>query len=222
MTPDLPATETAIVEMTNAFRASESRSALRRNALLDRIAQSYADYLARTGKFSHTADGRKPAERADRAGYKYCQFAENLALNRDSRGFETRQLADAAVTGWKNSPGHRRNMLTQYATEIGVGIAKAADKQQYLSVQVFGRPLELRYQFAVRNETRTRVSYRLGDDQNAIPARAVITHTTCKPHDISFEIKTTPKSFPTARGDKFVITRGASGNLVVRHVPQVD
>lgn len=222
MTPDLPATEAAIVELTNAFRASQGRAAVRRNALLDKIARSFAAYLARTDTFSHTADGRKPAQRATRAGYRYCQFAENLALNLDSRGFRTRQLAREAVTGWKNSPGHRRNMLAPHATEIGVGIAKARGKPKYLSVQVFGRPYALRYTFTVRNEAGTTVSYRLGRNGSQIPARAQVTHTTCQPHTISFRLASQRFAFPTMRGDRFVIRRGASGRLSVRHIPPVN
>ena len=52
-----------------------------------------------------------PPQRAEAQGYRYCTVAENLALNLDSRGFETRQLARKAVEGWKASPGHRANML---------------------------------------------------------------------------------------------------------------
>ena len=124
MTPDLPAVELAIVQKTNDFRRANQLDGLRLNARLDKAARGFAWYLARTGKFSHTADGRSHSARIKSAGYKYCITAENLALNGDSRGFRAAQLAQDALTGWKKSPGHRKNLLRKYVTEIGIGVAK--------------------------------------------------------------------------------------------------
>ena len=139
--PDLPQTEIAIVEMTNAFRKESRLGEVKPNAALTAAARAFAEYLAKTGKFAHEADGRQPAQRAEAAGYRYCLVAENLAMNLDSRGFETRALARAAVEGWKNSPGHRANMLQPTVTEIGVAVARAPDKDpKFISVQLFGRP----------------------------------------------------------------------------------
>src|ERR1051325_11059326 len=104
--PDLPQTEIAIVEMTNAFRKDNKLGALKPNPALTAAARAFADYLGKSGKFGHEADGRRPAERVVAQGYRYCTVAENLALNLDSLGFETRQLARDAVEGWKGSPGH--------------------------------------------------------------------------------------------------------------------
>src|SRR5436309_941986 len=56
--PDLPRVARLIVETTNSFRRQEGRGALRVNPQLSKAAQDFADYLARTGKFSHTADGK--------------------------------------------------------------------------------------------------------------------------------------------------------------------
>src|SRR5882672_3799317 len=104
--PDLPQTDLAIVEMTNAFRKESKLGEVRPNAALTAAARAFAEYLAKTGKFAHEADGRQPAKRAQAHGYRYCLVAENLAMNLDSRGFETRVLAREAVEGWKSSPGH--------------------------------------------------------------------------------------------------------------------
>ena len=124
ITPDVPAVETAIVAMTNAFRLENKLGEVRPNAQLAQAARAYAAYLARTNAFSHTADGRQPADRVGETGYQYCQVAENLASTSTFAGFEA-GLA-AAVEGWKNSPGHRRNMLTPHVTEIGVAVAQAS------------------------------------------------------------------------------------------------
>jgi len=144
---------------------------LRRNPRLDQAARSFAAYLARSGKFSHTADGRQPADRIKAAGYRYCQVAENLALNVDTRGFRTPQLAETVVTGWKNSPGHRRNMLMKSMTEIGVAVVRATPEHRYLSVQLFGRPDSLKFKFQVRNNSRVNVTY-TSFNRDGTPLRA--------------------------------------------------
>src|SRR5262245_21032002 len=115
----------AIVEMTNAFRKENKLSDVKPNAALTAAARAFAEYLARTGKFAHEADGREPAQRATAQCYRYCLVAENLALNLDSRGFQTRQLAGHVLNGWKESPGHRANLLQAAATEIGVAVVRA-------------------------------------------------------------------------------------------------
>ena len=185
--PNMAAAEAAIVEQTNAFRRSEGRTAVVRNVVLDQAARRFAEYLARTGRFAHEADGRQPADRATAAGYRYCTIAENLALNLDSRGFSTAKLAGEAVEGWKASPGHRKNMLLPNVTEIGVGIARAPGADpKFHSVQLFGRPQRLSFTFQVQNSSGTAVTYSFGGKTQQIEPRVVVTHTACEPGAIRF------------------------------------
>lgn len=227
MTPDLPQTEIAIVEMTNAFRAKQELGAVRRSRQLDVIARRYARFLAESGRFSHTADGRQPADRATAGGYDYCQFAENLASLLDSRGFRTRQLAREAVTGWENSPGHRRNMLTPHSTEIGVGVAKTPGQSKFLAVQLFGRPAALRYRMRIRNVSGRHVRYKLGPDNQRLPSRTEVTHTLCQPAALTFPkaglfSRNIASEFSVRNGDLFIVRRGSSGRIVVDHRPDVQ
>jgi hypothetical protein len=114
--------------------------------------------------------------------------AENLAMNLDSRGFETWALAAHAVEGWKNSPGHRRNLLTPHATEIGVAVARAPGPHpKFISVQVFGRPSSLGYEFAVRNEAPESITYSFGGKTHQASPRMTVTHSTCQPGEVAFE-----------------------------------
>ena len=53
--PDLPQTEIAIVEMTNAFRKESRLGEVKPNAALTAAARAFAEYLAKTGKFAHEA-----------------------------------------------------------------------------------------------------------------------------------------------------------------------
>ena len=51
--PDLPQTEIAIVEMTNALRKQSKLGEVKPNAALTAAARAFAGYLAKTGKFGH-------------------------------------------------------------------------------------------------------------------------------------------------------------------------
>ena len=219
MTPDLPKVEISIVEMTNAFRRDQKLTELRRNRTLDEAARSFARYLARTGQFSHTADGLRPSKRTERAGYQHCRVAENLALNMDSRGFRTKQLAQGAVEGWKKSPPHRRAMLDPHVIEIGVGVVKAANEHRYLSVQLFGRPRAMQYRFRIRNQSRQNMNYLFGEQRYTLTRRTEVEHTACAPSLLEVQSSLAPRNaqpvpavFAVSDGDLFVV-RGTSRGL---------
>ena len=220
-TPDLPKVEAAIVQLTNAFRKEQGLGAVHPNAVLRKAAEDFARYLARTNTFSHTADGRQPGDRAKGGGYDYCLVAENLASNLDSRGFESQQLARDAVEGWKNSPGHRKNMVEPNVTEIAVAVAKAPGEEKYLSVQLFGRPVSLRYEFTVKNASELPVAYTFDGRAFNVEGRRIITHTECVPGKLAFVsagtwLKKQPLSamFPVKAGGTYLIEPGASSQTV--------
>jgi hypothetical protein len=223
--PDLPQAEIAIIELTNAFRQENRRGVVVPNSELTRAARDYAEFLAKSEIFSHTADGRQPADRITAAGYTYCLVSENLALNLDTRGFLTRQLATDAVEGWKSSPGHRINMLAEHVTEIGVGIAKARGEEKYLSVQLFGRPDSLKYKFQVTNSSNGAVRYSWGGERQEIAPRMAITHTACMPGEVEFERTAGPGAraagarYRTRSGDLFVLKPEREGGVRVEHQP---
>jgi cysteine-rich secretory family protein len=215
--PDLPQTEIAILEMTNAFRKESKLGEVKPNAALTAAARAFAEYLAKTGKFAHEADGRQPAQRALAQGYRFCLVAENLAMNLDSRGFETRALARDAVEGWKNSPGHRANMLQPTVTEIGVAVARAPDHDpKFISVQLFGRPEALKVEFRIENRAGTAVRYALGEETHTLPARGIVTHTNCDPEQLTFDkAGAALQRFAPRNGDRFVVRSGAGGAIAV-------
>ena len=222
LTPDIPQVEAAIVELTNAFRAEQKLGSVKVNPKLAAAARSYAEFLARSDIFSHTADGRQHSDRAKTAGYAYCHVSENLSLNLDSRGFETRQLARDAVEGWKKSPGHRRNLVAPHVVDIGVGVAKARGSEKYLSVQMFGRPESLKYEFKIQNGLTESVTYSFGGDTHEIRPRNVITHVACQPDPIVFERAGPPligralrATYRARDGDLFTLKSSATGGVVI-------
>lgn len=186
--PDLPKVEAAILEMTNAYRAQEGRGAVSVNVALQKAARQYAEHLARGKDFSHTADGREPAERAKSAGYRMCQIAENLSLNLDSRGFEARALARQAVEGWINSPGHRANLVAPSVTEIGIAVARAVDQHpKYVTVQLLARPQSLTLTFQISNDSERTVGYTFAGERHELAPHHAVTHESCEAGPISFE-----------------------------------
>jgi uncharacterized protein YkwD len=79
---------------------------------LQGAAQAHAEYLSRTGNFSHRGPGGStPRTRVERAGYRACLTAENIARGQP----DTRSV----IATWMNSPGHRANILNAQATQYG-------------------------------------------------------------------------------------------------------
>lgn len=186
--PDTPAVEQTIVDMTNSYRAENKRARVVPSQGLTEAARAYARYLASSGQFSHTADGREAGERVEAAGYAWCEVAENLAMHLDSRGFQSRDLAAKSVEGWINSPHHRENLLAPDVTETGVGVVRAPDKSpKYISVQLFARPKALEYKFQISNASRAAVSYSFAGETHEVPPSGAVTHTACAPSALSFE-----------------------------------
>jgi len=153
MGADPPAVEAGIVERTNALRQEHALAPLKPDLRLTQAAGDFAAFMARTGQYGHRAGGTTPAERAQRAGYAYCQIAENIGFQYSSAGFSTEALTTGFIQGWWGSPGHRRNMLEDGLTEIGVGVAHSADSGRWYAVQLFGRPESLRRSFSNASKT---------------------------------------------------------------------
>jgi len=140
-TPRLKEAIDGIISRTNEFRKTEMLPPLQRNELLEKTAQEFADYMARTGKYGHEADDRTAVERVRDSKYQFCYVGENIAMQFREIGFATGPLTKAFFLGWKNSPPHRANMLHLDVTETGVGIAQSSQTGAFFAVQLVGRPL---------------------------------------------------------------------------------
>lgn len=187
MAADERASASAIVEGTNAFRQSQGLQPVERDAALDSAAQQFARFMARTGKYGHGADGRRPPQRAAAAGYDYCLVAENIAYQYRSSGFDSSTaLAKVLVEGWKKSPEHRHNMLLEAATETGTGIAQG-DGGRYFAVQMFGRPRGAAIEFSIENRSSRSVQYTAGERSYKLAPRVTRTHTLCRRPELSID-----------------------------------
>jgi uncharacterized protein YkwD len=219
--PDLPETSKLILEGTNRFRTQEGRGEVKREPQLEATARDFAEFLARTDKFDHEADGSQPADRAKKHDYDPCIVAENIAYEYSSTGFETGDLARRFIESWKKSPGHRKNMLDPDVTEAGMAVAQSEKSGKYYAVQVFGRPKATAFEFSIVNESDAEVEYRLGDEKLSLQPRSTRTHQQCRRADLKFlwtEAEGQPLSFQPGRGDEFVITREQGKLRVIRQL----
>lgn len=127
-----------IITLTNAERIREGLLPFVENALLSRAAQYKAEDMAEHGYYAHIApDGKTPQYWIDRVGYPYRIIGENLVVNRTD--------AEAVVSAFMGSPGHRANILRDDFKEIGVGVASGTykGKDAVFSVQLFGTQREV-------------------------------------------------------------------------------
>lgn len=107
--------ETAVIALTNDERRRHGCDAVESNDKLHTAARGHSLDMAERDYFSHTTpEGDGPGDRATDAGYE-TWGAENIAM-----GYPN---ADAVMTGWMNSEGHRANILNCDLTEIGIGVA---------------------------------------------------------------------------------------------------
>ncbi len=113
-----------VLNETNAFRKSKGLPALQLNSDLNRLAAGHsADMAKGRVRFGHGGfDSRDAEARRKIPGMR--RFAENVALGATT-GRE-------AVNMWKNSSGHRRNMLGNYKY-MGIGTARDRKGQVYFT-----------------------------------------------------------------------------------------
>ena len=115
-------------------RAFNAARPVRWNDSLAEASRLHAEDMARYNYFSHSGrDGSDPAQRVERAGYRYRSTGENIAAGQ--------MKPEDAVAGWIKSPGHCANLMNPAFTEMGV--AFAVDPRSEMGVywtQAFGTP----------------------------------------------------------------------------------
>jgi uncharacterized protein YkwD len=220
--PDLGRVKEGIISSTNEFRRQNGLQELTVKQQLAEAAQYFADYMARTDKYSHTADGKEPWERVAKYGYAYCIVLENIAYENSPEGFRAEDLIQGFMSGWKKSPPHRKNLLDPDVYEIGVGVAYSGGTGRYYAVQDFARPKSKEIVFTITNETDSTVKYTVDGKKLSLDPRYTMTHEQCRPSEIRFESpKTTEATPPPAatvrprNGSHYVVRQDASGHINV-------
>lgn len=216
--PDLGAVERLVRERTDELRREQGLGALAADARLKSAARYFANYMASTDRYGHSADGAEPSDRAARHGYEWCQVSENISYQYTSATFGTAELAGRYVEGWKRSPGHRKNMLDRDDIHTAVAVARSEKTGRYYAVQMFGRPRSLAIEFHVTNRTRETASYRMADRIYSLEPRATRVHRQCGPEELTLRSAPGTGGRGSARpkdGDRVEIVREAGG-LVLR------
>ncbi len=121
---------------TNARRYKQGLPILKRNAVLDRIAEAKVRDMFERQYFAHESpSGDNAGDLAKRYGYTYLSVGENLA----SGNFRDNMHV---VQAWMDSPGHRANIMSQKYREIGIAAKKGTYEgyEVWMAVQTFGLP----------------------------------------------------------------------------------
>lgn len=132
--PDQPGSgqgqlEGEVVELVNAERTANGCSELRVDERLEAAARAHSDDMAERNYLEHTSpEGEGPAERAAEEGYQGWS-GENIAM-----GYPT---AQAVVSAWMDSSGHRANILNCESAATGVGVSESPRGRYW--TQTFGR-----------------------------------------------------------------------------------
>jgi uncharacterized protein YkwD len=80
---------------------------------LEKAAQNHSNNMSSKAFFSHTGkDGSRVHDRVTAVKYDWVMCAENIGMR-----YKTEQ---AVIQGWKNSPTHCENMMSELFTEIGI------------------------------------------------------------------------------------------------------
>lgn len=215
---DLAAVAAQVIEQTNEFRREQGRSPVAANAELEATARRFAEFMARSNVFGHTADGASAAERAKAQGYRACAIAENIAYYYSAKGFDTPTLTRYLMQGWRNSPGHRENMLDPTMTETGVALARSPTTGYYYAVQLFGQPIRYRIQFEISNNSTAVIHYASGGRSWSLPPGYIQTHQQCKPVELVFDWPGQQEEtrIQPIGGDRYAIVQNRAGQFTLK------
>ncbi|MFJ1758866.1 CAP domain-containing protein [Amycolatopsis sp. NPDC088138] len=121
-----------VLQLTNSNRVQNGCKPLTADPQLAVAAQAHNDEMAKYRYFSHTGrKGENPAARITDAGYRWAQWAENIAAGQ--------RTPTAVVDAWMHSPVHRANILDCSLREIGIAYSVDSAKKAYWT-QDFGTP----------------------------------------------------------------------------------
>ena len=123
--------ESEILRLVNAERVRAGLKELRLSAKLAIIARGHSYDMAMRRYLDHASpDGIGPAQRLRGAGISYGVLGENIYMG-DYR--EDEKMAAHAVERWLASAEHRATMLSREFTDTGIGVARSADGNIYVT-----------------------------------------------------------------------------------------
>jgi uncharacterized protein YkwD len=137
-TPEAARLEREMFGRLNQDRTKAGLPPLAYDERLADVARAHTKDMQQNDFFAHESPTTGLLEdRMDRAGYLAAEMRENLASAAD---------VQRAQANLMKSPGHRRNILAESVTHVGIGIIRgdaAGDDRMLLITQVFARPAKL-------------------------------------------------------------------------------
>ena len=127
--PVIPTTSTtdeirALAELVNKHRRKVGCKDLEWLDPVAAVAQKHSDDMVRRNFFDHKSpEGVTPFQRLNAAGLRFTRAAENIAYGQET--------AQAVLTSWLGSPGHRRNIEDCAMREHGIGFTRGARSLPY-------------------------------------------------------------------------------------------
>jgi len=131
--------EMEVHRLINLEREKYGLKTLGYDEKLAAVAKSHSKDMASSGYFSHdTPEGLDPTDRAGKADYVcryqignliYSGIGENIHMVKSSSialWSSPESIAETAVSGWMDSPGHRKNILTSNFSNEGIGVSISA------------------------------------------------------------------------------------------------
>jgi uncharacterized protein YkwD len=104
-------------DVINKYRQSSGLKPLKLNAALTDAAKAHSRDLAKWDRISHYgSDGSNPWDRVKRSGYSAKVAAENVGTGQSS--------IDEVLKGWKESPGHNKNLLLGDVEHMGIALVQ--------------------------------------------------------------------------------------------------
>ena len=139
-TSDLERLRQEALDLTNASRAEAGLTELAPNDVLNEAAQGHALDMLERDFYGHvTPDGETPFDRFRAAGgNRWAVSGENIATCAGCTTPPDVERVRAFHEGWMQSPGHRKNILSEGFDSFGFGIA-GEDNRVY-AVQTFSGP----------------------------------------------------------------------------------
>lgn len=129
--------ERGIHDRVNEIRSDRGLDTLTYRTDLATVARDHSQYMATNEDVSHTqADGDTVTDRLSDDGISCRGYAENI-LSNPSADASASDAVRRCVDQWMGSAGHRENILRDWVTLSGVGVATNESGQLY-ATQLFG------------------------------------------------------------------------------------
>lgn len=116
-------TQKAILCFVNRERQAKGLGRVKQADALQRAAQRYSRHMQKTKCFSHTCPGvPQMVQRLRNAGYPGASTSLKFAAENLAWGSYQLGTPRNIIRAWMNSAGHRANILSKNAKEVGVGV----------------------------------------------------------------------------------------------------